>query len=153
MLHGRGDDGRLGSDERLHLRSKCSDAAGRHLGWLQERRALFQLDPTGLSLPPCAADAIYVTEAHGGTAGCPCLADPPTAAFAMDDGMLSARPDGDAVVPYPASYGVGACAAHDIETPPYCADESGTPLPDAASWCASEWCWVDPNNCDVDADP
>ena len=82
------------------------------------------------------------------------MADPPTAVFATEaDGMLAANPSGDAVVPYPASYGVGTCAAHDAATEPYCADADGASLPDAPDWCLSAWCWVDPAACDVASDP
>jgi len=92
-----------------------------------------------------------------GTTGCPCLANPPIDTFVIaagetGEGLLAARPDGTNVVPYPTSYGSN-CGAHDAATEPYCADAAGAPLADAASWCSSSWCWVDPANCDTGSDP
>ena len=108
-----------------------------------------------------------LTAAQTGTAGCPCLVDPPVATFVIPagqtgEGLLSARPDGTTVIPYPVEYGTN-CAAHDVETEPYCADATGAALTDdpttadtdesAPSWCTSEWCWIDPASCDLDNDP
>ena len=92
-----------------------------------------------------------------GTTGCPCLAAPPIDGFVIPagetgEGLLRARPDGNNTIPYPVSYGTN-CGAHDAATEPYCADSTGTALPDAASWCTSAWCWVDPANCDIQSDP
>jgi hypothetical protein len=96
-------------------------------------------------------------DASVGNAGCPCLADPPIDAFVIaageaGEGLLSARPNGVDVIPYPTTYG-SLCGNHDAATTPYCADETGAPLADAADWCGSSWCWVDPNNCDSGSDP
>ena len=96
-------------------------------------------------------------DATPGLAGCPCLAEPPTASFIIPDGedgagLLRARPDGENVIPYPVSYGT-LCTTHDVATTPYCAFENGTATPDAADWCTGSWCWVDPANCDTGADP
>ena len=33
-----------------------------------------------------------------------------------------ANSSGDAIVPYPASYGLGTCVTHDAATEPYCRD-------------------------------
>ena len=74
-----------------------------------------------------------------GTGGCPCLADPPIDAFVIaagevGEGLLAARPNGVDVIPYPTTYG-SLCGNHDAATTPYCADETGAPLADAADWC------------------
>ena len=120
-----------------------------------------------------AAGLLALTKAQDdtpdvGTTGCPCLATPPIAGFIIPtgetgEGLLRARPNGADIIPYPVSYGTN-CGAHDVATAPYCADTmGGSPLADdpattnvteaAPSWCASAWCWVDPNNCDTDNDP
>ena len=47
---------------------------------------------------------------------------------------------------YPYNYGLGKCAAHDIDLPPTCVSErNGFTQPD---WCANKWCYVDKDNCE-----
>ena len=53
-----------------------------------------------------------------------------------------------------ATYGGGGCFQHDrtlsSEDPDSianCADDTGTPLKGAPSWCSNAWCYVDPNKC------
>ena len=43
---------------------------------------------------------------------------------------------------YPANYG-SECGKHDQTLSPKCADDAGQPLPDAPTWCADSWCFVD----------
>jgi hypothetical protein len=50
---------------------------------------------------------------------------------------------------YPGSYGYGSCTAHDSNLPPSCADAEGNALEGAPAWCASEWCYVDPETCNI----
>ena len=59
--------------------------------------------------------------------------------------------DEDGVVyQYPPSYGTGSCdKAWDLELAPICADADGMPLADAPEHCAQEWCWVNPDTCDL----
>jgi hypothetical protein len=69
-----------------------------------------------------------------------------------DTGMLTLTLGG-VDYPYPTSYGMDLCAPHDQLTPPSCADADGVALADAPDWCASRWCYVDPDNCDITFDP
>jgi hypothetical protein len=86
---------------------------------------------------------------------CPCInwADSPEtrAQFENDDGTALLVPLGDPAVNYTYNlgYGSGSCAAHDVNHAPYCADASGAPRADAPDWCQANWCWVDPNNCQL----
>ena len=54
---------------------------------------------------------------------------------------------------YPTSYGMDACAAHDLRMHPYCADAAGNPLPSAPAWCSDNFCFVDPATCALNNDP
>ena len=54
-------------------------------------------------------------------------------AIAMIDGMNYS---------YPTTYGLQGCGAYDAGTSPYCSNSTDSP-----SWCASAWCFVDPNAC------
>ena len=55
--------------------------------------------------------------------------------------------------PYPTTYGMDSCQAHDSAEQPYCADADGVALVDAPSWCASPWCFIDVTACDMANDP
>jgi hypothetical protein len=123
------------------------------LGITMMRTTLFRTTAAAVLALATAQDA----PDPAGTTGCPCLANPPIDTFVIaagetGEGLLAARPDGTNLVPYPTSYGSN-CGAHDAATEPYCADAAGAPLADAASWCSSSWCWVDPANCDTGSDP
>ena len=95
--------------------------------------------------------AVIRTADFCGTTGCPC--SQPAGRDLHHCGRPGRRctcsPSTDH--PYPTSYGTN-CATHDVATEPY-ADASGAPLADAADWCSSSWCWVDPANCDIQSDP
>jgi len=54
---------------------------------------------------------------------------------------------GGAEYTYPLYYGFGQCTDHDATLPPDCANDDGEPLSNAPDWCASEWCFVDPDTC------
>jgi uncharacterized protein YegL len=58
--------------------------------------------------------------------------------------VLKVSPAGSSgtVYTYDASYGVGGCAAHDMDTDPFCTGR----FPPA--WCYQAWCYVDKDNCD-----
>ena len=43
---------------------------------------------------------------------------------------------------------MAACAPHDQVQAPSCANADGSVRADAPSWCASNWCFVDRDNCD-----
>jgi len=49
---------------------------------------------------------------------------------------------GGTIYPYSADYGIG-CRAHDNNYPPLC---QGT---NRQSWCTQQWCYVDPQDCNV----
>lgn len=50
---------------------------------------------------------------------------------------------------YPTNYGLDNCAVHSTNLGPYCADESGRPLPGRPDWCSpgNQWCYVDTDRC------
>ena len=50
---------------------------------------------------------------------------------------------------YPANYGLGQCAAWDMDLPgDGCADEDGNPVEGAPDFCGYQWCYVTAE-CDV----
>mmetsp|Transcript_25086 Transcript_25086/g.26920 ORF Transcript_25086/g.26920 Transcript_25086/m.26920 type:complete len:659 (-) Transcript_25086:209-2185(-) len=73
---------------------------------------------------------------------CPCLSDPAleesASEIAQDEEELSAIDDSLNIT----SYGIG-CGPHD-NTDDSCGDGSRQ-----RDWCNAEFCWVDPNNCDL----
>ena len=71
----------------------------------------------------------------------------PYALDGADAGSVGVSIGGE-IVAYPTGYGMGACAPHDSVLGPSCADETGAPFADAAAWCSSNWCFVDPDNCE-----
>ena len=106
-------------------------------------------------------------EDNPGLSGCPCITPTGLSSFQISDdngsGSGSGSDDnaglltvllGDPTVlyPYPATYGRDQCSTHDVSQQPWCADADGEALADAPSWCNSEWCWVDPDNCDQQSD-
>ena len=127
-------------------------------------------------IPPITADAsaanrcaVGVVDSRnpGGVANCPCLSvsqvydNFKSGGFMTVDGVLKSE-KGVLLSKYPAdrdgkaigaTYGGGGCFQHDrtlySEDPdePQCADDTGTPLKGAPSWCSNAWCYVDPNNC------
>ena len=87
--------------------------------------------------------------------GCPCISYPwaGSAAFENAAGSLDVDLGADGVFAYPTTYGMDYCYTHDVNMDPYCADASGVPLAGAPGWCASPWCFIDVNNCNVANDP
>ena len=54
---------------------------------------------------------------------------------------------------YPAEYGLHECDNHDLYLPPYCntlTDGEFDPLLNPL-WCSSTWCYVDPDDCNVES--
>lgn len=84
---------------------------------------------------------------------CPCLTAFPSDVTFDSDGNLPITIDGVSYA-YPPTYGLDQCFNHDERLPPFCdtltADgESFDPLANP-SWCVSNWCYVDPTNCDAE---
>ena len=56
---------------------------------------------------------------------------------------------------YPTDYGLYNCSTHDVLLPPSCATTKANGDFDPLNnpfWCAESWCYVDPDNCNVDYD-
>ena len=80
--------------------------------------------------------------------GCACLtgslADQLADSFdSATGGTLEALVNGTTTAPYPTTYGMDSCEAHDAGTSPWCDQGDDSP-----GWCASEWCFVDIASCD-----
>jgi len=77
------------------------------------------------------------------TAQCPCIDEPAVHPFAIEgnEGFVEIITSAGTSHEYISSYGTGTCAAHDLNTAPDCN------VDDPPSWCASRWCFVDPDNC------
>ena len=97
--------------------------------------------------------AAQLVEASNGSASCPCLSAERFASLTANlstayvgGGTYSAYAPGS---DYPQSYG-HRCMEHDLHTPPYCGPGF---CPDSGEvftrWCAEQWCWVEPGNCNV----
>jgi hypothetical protein len=89
---------------------------------------------------------------------CPCIsAYPPTMSYDPATGQPLASVVGfSGTFVYPSTYGLHACAQHDLELPPYCAPTSASAAFDPLSipsWCSSSWCYVNPGQCDVSNAP
>jgi len=72
---------------------------------------------------------------------CPCLTSHPQGITPNSNGFLDVT-IGGTIYPYSADYGTG-CRAHDNNYPPSC---QGT---NRESWCTQQWCYVDPQDCNV----
>ena len=96
------------------------------------------------------ADHCLTVGAPDALDSCPCISTPVPHPYALDGedaGSVGVSIGGE-IVAYPTGYGRGACAPHDSVLGPSCADETGAPFPDAAAWCSSNWCFVDPASCE-----
>eukprot|EP01044_Picomonas_judraskeda_P019410 COSAG03_NODE_4089_length_1689_cov_1.454088_2_plen_377_part_00 len=95
------------------------------------------------------ADHCQVVATQDALTTCPCITMPdphPFAIDASDPPMVTVTIGGESY-PYPAGYGIGACAPHDQTQAPSCANADGSVKADAPSWCSSNWCFVDPAAC------
>lgn len=91
---------------------------------------------------------IVVALAAGGVdAACPCLGSSETLSALAP--YISSGDLQYLGVTYPDSYGADACAAFDSSLEPYCANSTGAPLDTRPEWCDDQWCFVDPDNCDL----
>jgi len=106
--------------------------------------------PRAALLAVAAAGACRMARADG-VATCPCINPYTHPSLQGTDGiakhlsgnsLVRTIPGVDTEYIYPASFGTG-CAAHDNNLPPSC-DRAQKP-----AWCTIEWCYVDPDNCDV----
>ena len=74
---------------------------------------------------------------------CPCLQTAAWPVLGTDSGGASCNRvlTGGELHCYPATYGLGGCAAHDATREPHC--DGASP----AGFCAEPWCYVDPDAC------
>ena len=106
----------------------------------------------------CVAACLLLTSTAdaAGDDACPCVASPAWQAGATDSatGRLK-NVVGSETTYYPATYGIGACAAHSAGdgTPASgsasCIDSTGAAHGSRPAWCADAWCYVDQNNCEI----
>jgi len=76
--------------------------------------------------------------------GCPCLDTPQeNANYDFEYAYPNVDPQG---IRYPSTYGLSSCDTHDANLAPFC--ESN-----AESFCLSKFCYIDPDNCDVNYSP
>lgn len=98
----------------------------------------------GASLTRTNAVALRTTSTGFGSSACPCVG------FDNVDGTTVVSLSEDKTMDYPLDLG-GTCQAWDDERNPSC-HEGGNPGK-GKGWCAQQWCYVDPCNCNIPVAP